>query len=92
MKPAVPKPQRCAIYTRKSTEHNLDANEPQPPNRVFSPQKWIKTKGCLAGINGAIRNYFNMLPMMPGGAEIKQKLIGATQLRPEDFEYRWSAD
>jgi site-specific DNA recombinase len=24
MKPAVPKPQRCAIYTRKSTEHNLD--------------------------------------------------------------------
>jgi hypothetical protein len=33
-----------------------------------------------------------MLPMMPGGAEIKKKLIGATQLRPEDFEYRWSAD
>src|ERR1700681_102073 len=24
MKPIVPKPQRCAIYTRKSTEHNLD--------------------------------------------------------------------
>jgi site-specific DNA recombinase len=24
MKSAVPKPQRCAIYTRKSTEHNLD--------------------------------------------------------------------
>jgi site-specific DNA recombinase len=24
MKPAVAKPQRCAIYTRKSTEHNLD--------------------------------------------------------------------
>jgi len=23
MKPAIPKPQRC-IYTRKSTEHNLD--------------------------------------------------------------------
>jgi hypothetical protein len=23
-KPIVPKPQRCAIYTRKSTEHNLD--------------------------------------------------------------------
>jgi hypothetical protein len=68
------------------------ANEPQPPNRVFSPQNWIKTKGCLAGINGAIRNYFNMLPMMPGAAEIKKKLIGAPQLRPEDFEYRWSAD
>jgi site-specific DNA recombinase len=24
MKPVVPKPQRCASYTRKSTEHNLD--------------------------------------------------------------------
>ena len=24
MKPAAPKPQRCAIYTRKSTEHNLN--------------------------------------------------------------------
>jgi Resolvase, N terminal domain len=24
MKPAVPKPHRCAIYTRKSTAHNLD--------------------------------------------------------------------
>src|SRR5438094_4974905 len=24
MKPAVPKPQRCAVYTRKSSEHNLD--------------------------------------------------------------------
>jgi site-specific DNA recombinase len=24
MKAVVPKPQRCAIYTRKSTEHNLD--------------------------------------------------------------------
>ena len=68
------------------------ANEPQPANRVFSPQNWIKTKGCLAGINGAIRNYFNMLPMMPGGAEIRKKLNDATQLRPEDFEYRWSAD
>jgi site-specific DNA recombinase len=24
MKPTIPKPLRCAIYTRKSTEHNLD--------------------------------------------------------------------
>ncbi|NMG16022.1 AIPR protein [Aromatoleum bremense] len=68
------------------------ANEPQPANRVFSPQNWVKTKGCLAGINGAIRNYFNMLPMMPGGAEIKNKLSEATALKVEDFEYRWSAD
>jgi hypothetical protein len=68
------------------------ANELQPANRVFSPQNWVKTKGCLAGINGAIRNYFNMLPMMPGGAEIRKKLNEATNLKSEDFEYRWSAD
>jgi hypothetical protein len=68
------------------------ALEPQPTNRVFSPQNWIKTKGCLSGINGAIRHYFSMLPMMPGGGEIKQRLTGATQLKPADFEHRWSAD
>lgn len=68
------------------------ANEQQPANRVFSPQNWIKSKSCLSGINGAIRNYFGMLPIMPGGAEIKQKLTEATVLKIEDFEYRWSAD
>ena len=68
------------------------ANEVQPANRVFSPQNWVKSKGCLAGINGALRNYFAMLPMMPGGAEIKKRLTEATTLSPGDFEYRWSAD
>ena len=68
------------------------ANEQQPANRVFSPQNWIKSKACLAGINCAIRNYFGMLPMMPGGAEVKKRLTDATALKAEDFEYRWSAD
>ena len=68
------------------------ANEPQLQNRVFSPQNWIKAKSCLAGINGAIRNYFSMLPLMPGGQEIKNKLNAALELQPEDFEYRWAAD
>jgi len=68
------------------------ANEQQPANRVFSPQNWVKSKSCLSGINGAIRNYFSMLPMMPGGTEIKKKLTEATTLKSEDFEYRWSAD
>lgn len=68
------------------------ANEQQPANRVFSPQNWIKSKSCLANINGAIRNYFSMLPMLPGGAEIKKQLADATFLKAEDFEYRWSAD
>jgi len=68
------------------------ANEAQPQNRVFSPQNWIKTKACLAGINTAIRHYFNMLPMMPGGGEIKNKLNETLKLNQEDFEYRWAAD
>ena len=68
------------------------ANEPQPSNRVFSPQNWIKAKTCLAGINFAIRNYFNMLPLMPGGKEMKAKLDVALVLGAEDFEYRWAAD
>lgn len=68
------------------------ANEPQPQNRVFSPHNWIKAKTCLAGINFAIRNYFNMLPLMPGGREIKSKLDSALKLNTDDFEYRWAAD
>lgn len=68
------------------------ANEQQPANRVFSPQNWIKSKTCLSGINGAIRNYFSMLPMMPGGADIKKRLSESMSLGSEDFEYRLSAD
>lgn len=68
------------------------ANEPQPANRVFSPQNWIKAKTCLAGINFAIRNYFNMLPLMPGGKEMKSKLDVVLSLEAGDFEYRWAAD
>ncbi|MBC7951411.1 MAG: AIPR family protein [Rhodospirillaceae bacterium] len=68
------------------------ANEPQPSNRVFSPQNWVKTKGCLSNINMAIRNYFNMLNVMPGGADMKKKLNAAAMLPQDAFEYRWSAD
>lgn len=68
------------------------ANEPQPQNKVFSPQNWIKAKTCLAGINMAIRNYFSMLPMIPGGQEIDRKLKTALKLEPDAFEYRWAAD
>jgi hypothetical protein len=68
------------------------ANETQPPNRVFSAQNWIKAKTCLAGINFAIRNYFSMLPMIPGGKEIGNKLRDTLTLNNEDFEYRWAAD
>lgn len=68
------------------------ANEPQPANRVFSPQNWVKSKACLAGINGAVRNYLNMLKGFPGGVEVKKRLDEATVLPTEAFEYRLSAD
>lgn len=68
------------------------ANELQPANRVFSPQNWIKSKACLSSINGAVRQYFKMLPMLPGGAEVKKRLDEATILPVEAFEYRLSAD
>jgi AIPR protein len=68
------------------------ANEPQPANRVFSPQNWVKSKACLAGINGAVRNYLNMLRGFPGGADMKKRIDTATVLPAEAFEYRLSAD
>jgi len=68
------------------------ANEPQPQNRVFSPHNWIKAKQSLTGVNFAIRNYFNMLPMMPGGKEIAAQLKESLTVQQEEFEYRWAAD
>lgn len=68
------------------------ANEPQPSNKVFSPQNWIKTKTCLAGIRAAIRQYINMLPSMPGGKELSVNLKKALEMDPKNFEGRWSAD
>ncbi len=68
------------------------ANEQQPTNRVFSPQNWIKTKTCLAGIRQAIGQYFNMLPAMPGASELNQKLRTSLKMENEQFEDRWAAD
>ncbi|MDR6430538.1 AIPR family protein [Brucella pseudogrignonensis] len=66
------------------------ANEPQVGNRVFSPQNWVKSKACLAGINGAVRQYFKMtLPMLP---DVRKRMEEATVLPLEAFEYRLSAD
>lgn len=68
------------------------ANEIQPQGKIFSPSNWIKSKACLAGINFAIRNYFSMLPMIPGGQDISKRLKQTLTLANEDFEYRWEAD
>jgi len=68
------------------------ANEPLPANRVFSPQNWIKTKNCLAGIRAAMQQYFTMLPSMPGGKDLSQKLKAALTMDAGQFEARWAAD
>jgi len=68
------------------------ANEPQPNNRVFSPQNWVKTKTCLAGIRMAITQYFNMLPSIPGGKELSQKLKTELKMDAKEFGERWAAD
>ena len=68
------------------------ANEPLSANRVFSPQNWIKTKNCLAGIRAAIQQYFTMLPSMPGGRELSQKLRTSLTMDASQFEARWAAD
>ena len=68
------------------------ANEPQPLNRVFSPQNWIKTKACLAGIRLAINQYFTMLPAWPNGREQSQRLREGLKMEPEQFKERWAAD
>ena len=68
------------------------AIEPQPTNRVFSPQNWIKTKSCLAGIRQSIGQYFNILPAMPGASELNQRLRTALRMEAAEFEDRWAAD
>jgi hypothetical protein len=68
------------------------ANEPQPANRVFSPQNWIKTKICLAGIRAAIRQYFTMLPTMPNGKAMSQQIKNSLVMESSSFEARWAAD
>jgi hypothetical protein len=65
---------------------------PQPANRIFSPQNWIKTKTCLADIRQAIGQYFNLLPAMPGGREQIQKLRDSLKMDASQFHERWAAD
>lgn len=68
------------------------ANEPQPANRVFSPQNWIKTKKCLAGINQSITNQFFVLRSIKAGQEIVQQLTSRLNMGEDEFEERWAAD
>src|SRR3981189_2885524 len=64
MNPIVPKPQRCAIYTRKSTEHNLDlefnsldaqreACEAYIKSQAHEGWRLIRTRYDDGGLSGA---------------------------------------
>src|ERR1700752_4305009 len=44
MKPAVPKPPRCAMYTRKSTKHNLDLEFNSPDAQREACEAYIKSQ------------------------------------------------
>jgi hypothetical protein len=61
MKPVVPKPQRCAIYTRKSTEHNPAAH----------------TAGRLSIAGGGAKSLFDHLRVFhwPGLAQLFQDQV-----------------
>src|SRR3982074_2983016 len=64
MKPVTPKPRRCAVYTRKSTEYNLDlefnsldaqreACEAYIKSQIHEGWKLIPDRYDDAGISGA---------------------------------------
>jgi hypothetical protein len=48
MKPVTPKPQRCAIYTRKSTEHNLDLEFNSLDAQREACEAYIKSQAHLS--------------------------------------------
>ena len=70
----------------------IAANEPLAPNKIFSPQNWIKTKKSLVDINSTINNYFAFLQMMDNSEELNKKLIDTLTLSQDKFGYRWEAD
>lgn len=66
--------------------------EPQPENKVFSPQNWIKTKKCLNDIRSTISSTLNMLSMLPENEEIYNKIKNSLKAENNDFYARWTAD
>ena len=75
-----------------NTAFGLAVEDAQQNNRVFSPQNWSKAKGSLRDIRSAIKNYFMMASMMPGGKDIVARLSSGLQMPKDNFEPRWTAD
>ena len=59
MKAAIPKPQRCAIYTRKSTEHNLDLAFNSLDAQREACEAYIKSQASQAPARQKFRRFKN---------------------------------
>ncbi len=66
--------------------------EAQDNGKIFSPQNWVKNKGCLRNIKEAVRLQYNTLKYTPDGKKIYDEMAKALKLETVDFESRWSAD
>ncbi len=84
------------VITMAATSLNMafdnSLQEAHDNGKVFSPQNWSKNKSSLAAIRAAIRTHISAIGMIPGGAEIKQKLMHGLKMENTDFEPRWTAD
>lgn len=60
--------------------------------KIFSPQNWVKNKGCLKNIKDAVRTHLSTFKYTSEGKKIIDNMTKALKLDPTDFENRWSAD
>lgn len=60
--------------------------------KIFSPQNWVKNKGCLKNIKDAVRTHLSTFKYTSEGNKIIDNMTKALKLDPTDFENRWSAD
>lgn len=60
--------------------------------KIFSPQNWVKNKGCLKNIKDAVRTHLSTFKYTSEGKKIIDNMTKALKLDPADFENRWSAD
>jgi hypothetical protein len=85
-------PDAEAVIAQVVTAYNsaLDGadQEARDKGKLLSTQNWLKAKDSLNRVRDALRMFLTMLPNMPGGKELKQRLI----VDPTKFGLRWSAD
>jgi hypothetical protein len=60
----------------------------EKPNKVFSPQNWLKNKDSIVKVQSAVKMNVSMIGGMPGGKELREALV----IPPENFSLRWVAD